>query len=150
MREAQAAGLDVPLPDERPDNAGGFAYELIYLRLRIKPPDHLQGDEIDGFYERTLKPQEQRLRDILEPTWRDELAFNRAWNLMWEFEEYGLPHAGGYLDQPAEWRYVMNCARTAKQRADSYNHREEAAANKIKADQMPEATNPTSDSISTF
>lgn len=144
MREAKAAGLDVPLPDldelRESEELGGFAYEMCFLVFRERPEPHLTGEALEGFFEHHLNPKEQTLRDIFEPSREEEMAFRKAWNAFHNFERYGFPHEGGYLDQPAEWLIVHNCSKTAYERAESLNSREEAASHKRSAAQAQETT----------
>lgn len=133
MEEARAMGEEVPdsvLPEN--EEFGGFAYELMFLEFRTRPPNHLLGEELDRYLEDEYTPKRERLVEIIEPSPGDWFAYGRAMQLLRRYErfDHALPLEGGWLDQPAEWIFVMEATLTARERAESLNNREEAAFHK--------------------
>lgn len=104
----------------------------------MRPAEHLIGDGLDDFYANTLRPKIDRLDEIMDPSLADEMAYRHARTTEAERHRFGPPNAGGRKDQPAWWLFVVEATETARERAEALNRREEAAAGKVKAEQMPD------------
>ncbi len=114
----------VVLPDAEP--VGGYAYELLYLYRRFRPPEHLVGDRVDRYVKWELEPMVQRLNELIEPTTGDYLAYKAAADAYRKYERFGMPGRGTWRDQSARWLHMIECVMTAHERADQELSREEA------------------------
>lgn len=52
------------------------------------------------------------------PTYADLILFAGAYEAWVDFSRYGMPHAGGSLDQTENWRLLMDTLYRAKAQAD--------------------------------
>lgn len=58
------------------------------------------------------------LENELPPTYQDLVLFAQAYEAWVDFQRYGMPEAGGSLDQSENWRLLMDCIHRAKAEAD--------------------------------
>lgn len=54
----------------------------------------------------------------LLPTRRELQLFNDIYEAWVSFRRYGMPYAGGSLEQPENWLLMMDCVHRAKAEAD--------------------------------
>lgn len=65
------------------------------------------------------------LDEYFDPGLPEYLAY-RSGMLYWrDFQRYGMPVAGGYQEQRADWIFVMHTVQTASERAESVTRHEE-------------------------
>ena len=58
------------------------------------------------------------LENDLPPTHSDLALFSEAYEAWVDYSRYGMPHPGGSLNQPENWRLLMDCLHRAKAEAD--------------------------------
>lgn len=74
------------------------------------------------------------LETELPPAYSDLVRFAEAYEAWVDFGRYGMPYPGGSLDQPENWRLLMDTLHRAKAQADRELAAEEEMARRFARD----------------
>lgn len=101
-------------------------------------PKAVPPDKIHIFYEKNLQQLIDALEVILNPTVEEYLCYEYAMDLFAEYERHGNPEPGGYYDQPAQYMYIVECIRTARDRVEQRDRQREAYEGFLKEQEAEE------------
>lgn len=124
------------LPEQ---DIGGYVYERAYFTFRFAPSNSTPASQLEDYQEELLRPIEDALEDILDPTLPELQCYIYAMELYAQTDRWGLPLGGGWMHQPSFEMYVINCVATARERADremrAVEAQQQAEADKAAQDQ---------------
>jgi hypothetical protein len=74
------------------------------------------------------------LEQEVVPVYADLRLFAEAYEAWADFHRYGMPYSGGSLEQPENWRLMMDCMHRARAQADRELSEEEEMARRFARD----------------